>query len=86
MVFWRDMGWKEEDEAVEARDGVCNMMDIVGLLQFYDNEGSGSYAFRPRQQAAIAQVPSQRAASQVIPIMMSRGQGWQRKQQPVRGD
>lgn len=34
MVFWRDIGWKEEEEAVEARDGVCNMMDIVCLLQF----------------------------------------------------
>lgn len=33
-MFWRDMGWKEEEEAVEARDGVCNMTDIVCLLQF----------------------------------------------------
>lgn len=33
MVFWRDIGWKEEEEAVEARDGVCNMTDILRLLQ-----------------------------------------------------
>ena len=29
MVFWRDSGWKDEDEAVEARDGVCSMTDMV---------------------------------------------------------
>jgi len=29
MVFWRDMGWNEEDEAVEAREGVCNMTDMA---------------------------------------------------------
>jgi hypothetical protein len=28
-VFWRDMGWNEEDEAVEAREGVCNMTDML---------------------------------------------------------
>jgi hypothetical protein len=33
MVFWRDMGWNEEEEAVEARDGVCNMVDIIRLLR-----------------------------------------------------
>jgi hypothetical protein len=33
MVFWRDIGWKEEEEAVEARDGVCNMTGIMCLLQ-----------------------------------------------------
>jgi hypothetical protein len=29
MVFCRDMGWKEDEEAVEARDGVCNMTDMI---------------------------------------------------------
>jgi hypothetical protein len=27
MVFWREMGWNEEEEAVEALEGVCNMTD-----------------------------------------------------------
>jgi len=29
MVFWRDRGWKDEEEAVEARDGVCSMTDMA---------------------------------------------------------
>lgn len=28
MVFWRDRGWKEEDDAVEAR-GVWSITDII---------------------------------------------------------
>lgn len=37
MVFWRDIGWNDEEEAVEARDGVCNMMgmldgDVFGII------------------------------------------------------
>jgi hypothetical protein len=34
MVFCRESGWKELEEAVEARDGVCSMTDMVvaGLL------------------------------------------------------
>jgi hypothetical protein len=28
MVFCRDTGWKDDEEAVDARDGVCNMTDI----------------------------------------------------------
>ena len=28
-MFWRDMGWNEDDEAVEAREGVCNMTDML---------------------------------------------------------
>lgn len=42
MVFWRDMGWNEEEEAVEARDGVCNMVDIIRLWVRY-NKGAGRY-------------------------------------------
>lgn len=30
MVFWREMGWKEEDDAVDALEGVCNMTDMFG--------------------------------------------------------
>jgi len=29
MVFCRESGWKDEDEAVEARDGVCSMTDMT---------------------------------------------------------
>jgi hypothetical protein len=29
MVFWRDMGWNEEEDAVEAREGVCSMTDML---------------------------------------------------------
>lgn len=29
MVFWRVKGWKDDEDAVEAREGVCNMTDIV---------------------------------------------------------
>jgi len=29
MVFCRERGWKEDEEAVEARDGVCSITDIV---------------------------------------------------------
>lgn len=28
MVFCRVIGWKEDDEAVEAREGVCSMTDM----------------------------------------------------------
>jgi hypothetical protein len=44
MVFWRDMGWNEEEEAVEARDGVCNIVDIIRLEARY-NKGVGRYDF-----------------------------------------
>ena len=27
-MFCRDMGWNDEDEAVEAREAVCNTTDI----------------------------------------------------------
>lgn len=30
IVFCREIGWKEEDEAVDALEGVCNMTDIFG--------------------------------------------------------
>lgn len=29
IVFWRETGWKEEEEAVDAREGVCSMTLIV---------------------------------------------------------
>ena len=29
MVFCLERGWKDEEEAVEAREGVCNMTDIL---------------------------------------------------------
>lgn len=29
MVFCLETGWKDDEEAVEARDGVCNMTDIA---------------------------------------------------------
>jgi hypothetical protein len=29
MVFCRDTGWKDDEEAVDARDGVCSMTDIL---------------------------------------------------------
>lgn len=29
VVFWRETGWKEEEEAVDALEGVCNMTLIV---------------------------------------------------------
>lgn len=28
-MFCRDIGWKEEEDAVEAREGVCNMTDML---------------------------------------------------------
>lgn len=28
MVFCREIGWKEDDEAVDALEGVCNMTDM----------------------------------------------------------
>lgn len=31
-MFWWDMGWKEEEEVVEVLEGVCNMIDIVGVI------------------------------------------------------
>lgn len=33
MVFWRDMGWNDEDEAVEALDGVCSMTDMLVIAR-----------------------------------------------------
>jgi hypothetical protein len=35
MVFCRETGWKEEEEAVEARDGVCNITDISAAVDRY---------------------------------------------------
>ena len=32
MVFCRDRGWKDEDEAVEALDGVWSMTDMVAAV------------------------------------------------------
>lgn len=29
IVFWRDTGWKEDEDAVEARDGVASMVAII---------------------------------------------------------
>jgi hypothetical protein len=29
MVFCRVKGWKEDEDAVEARDGVCSMVGII---------------------------------------------------------
>jgi hypothetical protein len=29
MVFCRDIGWKEEEDAVEALEGVWSMTDII---------------------------------------------------------
>lgn len=29
IVFCLEIGWKDEDEAVEARDGVCSITDIL---------------------------------------------------------
>lgn len=31
IVFCRETGWKEDDEAVDARDGACNMTDILPI-------------------------------------------------------
>lgn len=31
MVFCREIGWKEDEEAVDAREGVCNMTDMVAM-------------------------------------------------------
>lgn len=28
-MFCRDMGWKDDEDAVEAREGVCNMTDML---------------------------------------------------------
>lgn len=28
-MFWRERGWKEDEEAVEAREGVCNITDML---------------------------------------------------------
>jgi hypothetical protein len=30
-VFWRVIGWKEEEDAVDARDGVCSMTDMLAI-------------------------------------------------------
>lgn len=35
MVFCREMGWKEEDEAVDALEGVCNMTDMLERQFFW---------------------------------------------------
>lgn len=32
IVFWRDTGWKEDEEAVLALEGVCNMTLIVAIF------------------------------------------------------
>jgi hypothetical protein len=32
-VFWRDTGWKEEEDAVDALEGVCSMTLIVVIVE-----------------------------------------------------
>lgn len=39
-MFCRDMGWKEDEDAVEAREGVCSMIDIVCV----DKQAKARYA------------------------------------------
>ena len=41
-MFWRDMGWNDEVDAVDAREGVCNMTDMLGGRQL-----RGGQAARP---------------------------------------
>lgn len=36
-MFWRDMGWNDEEDAVEARDGVCSMTDMFGDNLFWNS-------------------------------------------------
>ena len=46
-MFCLDMGWKEDEEAVEAREGVCSMTDIV------PSAGSRSWRCRPDAQLGV---------------------------------
>lgn len=34
MVFWRETGWKEDEEAVDALEGVCSMTLIAVLARW----------------------------------------------------
>jgi hypothetical protein len=39
-VFCRDTGWNDDEEAVEARDGVCSMTDILLVYLAANNEAA----------------------------------------------
>lgn len=45
MVFCRERGWKEEVDPVEAREGVCNITDILANLAGDDEVSRGSDAW-----------------------------------------
>lgn len=40
MVFWREMGWKEDEDAVDAREGVCSITDIIAVAVAGDDGGA----------------------------------------------
>lgn len=31
MVFWRDRAWYDDEDAVEAREGVCSITDMLTI-------------------------------------------------------
>jgi hypothetical protein len=31
MVFWRERAWEEDEDAVEAREGVCSITDMLTM-------------------------------------------------------
>ncbi len=54
-MFWRDMGWNDEVDAVDAREGVCNMTDMLGGRQL-----RGGQAARPEASPMRAGVSNLR--------------------------
>lgn len=51
IVFCRETGWKEDEEAVEARDGVCNITDIGQVrCGMVDEARRRSWPLKSRQQ------------------------------------
>lgn len=52
MVFCRERGWKEELDPVEAREGVCNITDILANLTGDGEVSRGSDAYGPMETIA----------------------------------
>lgn len=53
-MFCREIGWKEDEEAVEAREGVCNMTDIFAMPYRRPSEGQASEPDAPAMSGNAA--------------------------------
>ena len=59
MVFCRERGWKEELDPVEAREGVCNITDILANLAGDDEVSRMADAWPDGNDCRIEATPTE---------------------------